>query len=347
MAGSSLERHLGQIAYRAGVGSYAKAETNFSHMGLFYLKMQKGSNSEEICELLLHYARSDNPTIQFMAFQQIVGYVSNSPGRRLIFEACFQRRKEPIEAATFSWKRPGVEYSAGWLHMYNLATLCLLTQANPVMDALAQLALVRNPHIPYLGFAQFEDVLLCCKNVSDDSLALRFLARSWNGRGFDAYVEAHGYNDLVLRLTGSIHTPYEVVSSDTSSFGEGSSAESFTSMVTMDFTNAMWASLGALGPARCDEISRDGAQMLVWAEFFKLYCILRSRVGLLLSPGAVKLRSGTWTEECRRALPGPEHDVVRERLLELEQIHGDTVRQRFPPEDPAVIAETLSKIPSM
>ncbi len=72
-----------------------------------------------------------------------------------------------------------------------------------------------------------------------------------------------------------------------------------------------------------------------------------SRVGLLLSPGAVKLRSGTWTEECHRALPGPEHDVVRERLLELEQIHGATVRQRFPPEDPAVIAETLSKIPSM
>ncbi len=31
------------------------------------------------------------------------------------------------------------------------------------MDALAQLALLRNPHIPYLGFAQFEDVLLCCK----------------------------------------------------------------------------------------------------------------------------------------------------------------------------------------
>ncbi len=63
MAGSSLERHLGQIAYRAGVGSYAKAETNFSHIGLFYLKMQKGSNSEEICELLLHYARCVVPIL--------------------------------------------------------------------------------------------------------------------------------------------------------------------------------------------------------------------------------------------------------------------------------------------
>ncbi len=146
--------------------------------------------------------RSDNPAIQFMAFQQIVGYVSNAPGRRLIFEACFQRRKEPIEAATLSWKRPGVEYSAGWLHMYNLASLCLLTQANPVMDAVAQLALRLDPNIPYLEFAQLEDVLLCCRqvrlllnllssfdalgilrNASDDSLALRYLARSWNRKG--------------------------------------------------------------------------------------------------------------------------------------------------------------------
>ncbi len=39
----------------------------------------------------------------------------------------------------------------------------------------------------------------------------------------------------------------------------------------------------------------------------------------------------TWKEECHKRLPSPEHAKLRERLLQLEDIHGDAMRTRFPP----------------
>lgn len=38
----------------------------------------------------------------------------------------------------------------------------------------------------------------------------------------------------------------------------------------------------------------------------------------------------TWKETCYGGLPGPKHARLRERLLRLEVIHGDTMRKQFP-----------------
>ncbi len=38
----------------------------------------------------------------------------------------------------------------------------------------------------------------------------------------------------------------------------------------------------------------------------------------------------TWNEICHTKLPGPAHAKLREMLLELEDIHGNEVRKRFP-----------------
>ena len=64
---------------------------------------------------------------------------------------------------------------------------------------------------------------------------------------------------------------------------------------------------------------------------------------MLLSPGAVDMREESWIEECFRELPDRDYNELRDRLLELEGIHGETIREQFPPEDPAIINEMVSE----
>jgi len=40
-----------------------------------------------------------------------------------------------------------------------------------------------------------------------------------------------------------------------------------------------------------------------------------------------------WKEACHEELPGPEHAMFRDRLMQLEDIHGEAIRKRFPAED--------------
>jgi len=82
-AGSSLERRLGKIAYRKGVGDYAKAETSLQEFGGW--PFDRGVTQKEkegVCDTLLRYARSNNPAIQLMALKKNV-----APYRRLSFDS--------------------------------------------------------------------------------------------------------------------------------------------------------------------------------------------------------------------------------------------------------------------
>ncbi len=68
----------------------------------------------------------------------------------------------------------------------------------------------------------------------------------------------------------------------------------------------------------------------------------RSRVGWSLDSGlSVHYEAywKTWKEACHEELPSIEHAMFRERLLRLEEIHGDAIRKRFPPEDLTVFVE--------
>ncbi len=38
----------------------------------------------------------------------------------------------------------------------------------------------------------------------------------------------------------------------------------------------------------------------------------------------------TWREECHEKFPSAEHAKLREWLLQLEDVHGDEMRKRFP-----------------
>ncbi|KLO14325.1 hypothetical protein SCHPADRAFT_318869 [Schizopora paradoxa] len=57
-AGSSLERRLGKLAYRAGIGGHAKAEAYMLHGSLYLLiESDDPMKWEEACEMLLICAR--------------------------------------------------------------------------------------------------------------------------------------------------------------------------------------------------------------------------------------------------------------------------------------------------
>ncbi len=57
-AGSSLEQRLGKIAYRKGVGDYARAETSLHEFGVWpFDSGVTQKEKEKVCNTLLRYAR--------------------------------------------------------------------------------------------------------------------------------------------------------------------------------------------------------------------------------------------------------------------------------------------------
>ncbi len=120
------------------------------------------------------------------------------------------------------------------------------------------------------------------------------------------------------------------------------------------FILGMWASIRALASEESDRLSEDDSEMEIWAEIFKLHCVLQ-RCEILLIFSIVKtfkvnfeqrsrlgrkIRSflkdssekylHTWKDACREELPGPEHSKFCERLVQLEDIHGEAIRKCFP-----------------
>ncbi len=113
-----------------------------------------------ITDISFDLKRSDDHAVQSMAFEIIVCHILAATSIRHIFEVRCHKRKETIAAAaTFLWKRPGVVYSSRWLYLYNLASRCLMTHSNPVMDAIVQL--VNKPSVSDLSW--FPYILTCCR----------------------------------------------------------------------------------------------------------------------------------------------------------------------------------------
>jgi len=110
-AGSSLERCLGKLAYRAGLGSYAKAEANLRKYNLCgMLRSEDMIQKEKACNILLGYASSYNPAVQLMAFYRIMVCTVLFPSLPTpsVVEMVCRKRNEQIDLVTFSWNQPGL-----------------------------------------------------------------------------------------------------------------------------------------------------------------------------------------------------------------------------------------------
>ncbi len=177
-AGSSLERRLGKLAYRLGLGSYAMAEAGLWNPGLLtMLQSEDMLRKEKACNILLGYARyvasafrsfvlslmplgsSNNPAIQFMAFIEIVRHAVLFPSLRSVAEIVCQKRSEHIDIVVSLWKRPGLDYGSLWLSYYNAALRCLSTHPSLLMSAIDRSPKIENS----FDFSHFEDILACCR----------------------------------------------------------------------------------------------------------------------------------------------------------------------------------------
>jgi len=151
----------------------------------------------------------------------------------------------------------------------------------------------------------------------------------WNSLGLEAYVKRKGCKDPVLLKLAVAYC--NILADVVTSRSRHPSIRYLYKMRT--FLNDMWKSLRALEPDNADEFLEDDSQLAVWTEILKMYCILQSSPGQrLISDSSYWMQTEkTWKEECHNRLPSPEHAKLRERLLQLEDIHGDAIRKRFPP----------------
>lgn len=289
------------------------------------------TQKEKACDLLLGYAMSSNPAIQLMAFESIIRNAVLFPSLWSVVEILCRKRSERIEVITFSWKRPGINYSSVWLYYYNLASRCLSTLSSAVMDAIAGLRSVRGYWS--IDFSCFEEVLSSCKDVPDTMLAIELIDIYWNGKGIDAYVERKGLNDPILvKFAIALAARYEVAPSHLAQSELHIYFEAIPWSVD-SFISGIWASMRAL-PVEWKKFD-DDSQLGIWAEVLKMYRITQHRVrrsGGSTSRHYYRTFGKTWVEACHKELPGPEHANLRKRLLGLDDIRGEAICERFPPE---------------
>ncbi|KLO10087.1 hypothetical protein SCHPADRAFT_892612 [Schizopora paradoxa] len=328
-AGSSLERGLGKVAHRASVGKNSRAISNLQQLCPWYFdEYMTQVQKEKVCDMLLGYARSSDLEVQFTAFNQIAFHAILSPSIRILFDA---RCQEPIDTVIDSWVRPGINYGAAGLYIFELSARCLSTLSNPVMDELTQYKRENGPQQLRVDFSRFEKIFCCCRDMTDTTIALKFVMWNWNG--FDLFIRRKGFrNSVLLKIATAIRTRYEIASCGVDfSQSQLLSFDGDFLWPVLDFLSGMWSALRALSMEETKFLCEDEAQLALWAEVFKLHCILQSRIGRTMSPQASNLFCKTWREEGEDQVPGVEYRALREALLMVELANGDAIRKRFPP----------------
>lgn len=99
-----------------------------------------------------------------MAFDYLIHNAIHIPAFRTSSQRhCSKGQRELFDAFGFSWKRSGVTYNALWSYHYNLASRCLSTRSDEVMDALERVDRLREGEVRLVGFECFEEALSCCR----------------------------------------------------------------------------------------------------------------------------------------------------------------------------------------
>lgn len=93
-----------------------------------------------------------------MAFEAIIRCVSISPSIRLVLRYHLEYYG-PVEAMTFSWKRPRVNCGVGWTQLHALVSHCL-EHSELLVDAYSQVG-----SSSQRDFFAFERMLFLCRYV--------------------------------------------------------------------------------------------------------------------------------------------------------------------------------------
>ncbi|KLO08250.1 hypothetical protein SCHPADRAFT_894016 [Schizopora paradoxa] len=336
-AGSSLERRLGRFANREAIKEYNEALVMVqSGWKIDHLLCSEDSKEhEKACRNLLICAESNVIDTQIKAFELIIEkFVFNPLKVRSTFRRVFKERREISDVITFSWKRPGVEYTTDWLYWYKLASRCLSPQSSPFLKAAIDLD---TAGWSSLNFLCFEVLLLSCSDIcnsdtTDLLLAIHFIACSWDSNGIEDYVQREGIAGaaLVKFVTGLVaHWELKF------SLKPWSFYSSAFFSITGALIDGLMRPLRVLGPAASNELLEDETRLAVCTAVFKLHHFLRSHNnGKSISDALI---SKTWKEVCFRSLPDPGQKNLRRKLLRLQDIHGAVMCKRFPPVEDSLI----------
>ncbi|KLO10507.1 hypothetical protein SCHPADRAFT_892292 [Schizopora paradoxa] len=312
-AGSSLERGLKSFAYRAGIGRYVK----LAKYGLYEMfKSKDPRDHKKACEILLSSAKSSDVGKQLRSFEDILLWFVLSPSKvHSAFNGAFESRNELGEAITFSWRRPGVDYSIEWLYYYKLTSRCLESHRGSFVEATTQFD---GAEFQSLDFSHFEGLLSSCGY--------------WNCRGIEDYVQNKGFDDLALvNLATGLITSWELYFSQPET-EDGSFSCFRPTYLSFGFILGMTRSLQKVDIGQNDELLEYDARLAVWVATFKLHHILRSSSYYAKhSKERTPIARLVWEDLCVESHPSPKHAELRRNLLRLEDVYGRVMRKRFPP----------------
>ncbi|KLO09389.1 hypothetical protein SCHPADRAFT_567603 [Schizopora paradoxa] len=326
-AGSLLEHKVEQVAVRVWLAQYKNAERNISIFDNANYTINKDD-----CKSLLIYAGSSMPAIQFMAFETIVHRLAINPTILDKFQESFGVAV-PIDSIVTSWKQGNMFYNESWVQMHNLVLRCFTRhhESNSVLGAYAQLYQYKTSNRDF-DFSDFEQILLRCKDNTDISLAVEFMARSWNGKGLRSYVERKGFGDTVLyNCAIAIDRRYEHMF-DSRKY-ELRLYGPFVRFAML-FISELWASVRTLGKEKLDELASDSSliERGMWAKIFKIFWMSQRPVAWDVPPKFSSQPSRPWSKECHNELPDhPDHRYakLREALLQLERTYTNPLRRRI------------------
>ncbi|KLO18479.1 hypothetical protein SCHPADRAFT_936155 [Schizopora paradoxa] len=326
--GSSLERRLGNYAIRAYSRKQQALVLQVCEFELL-LNNDESSLLEEAFATLLVSSRSKDTIAQMKTFETVVQiFVQNPSALRNGFRTLFETRKEISELVTFSWKRPGVEYRIEWLYWYKLASRCLSSSPNSVIESAMQIDATKTRS---LDFSHFEDILRNCSDIIDSLLALLLIDHYWDYYGIKPYIRNMGFHNVaLLNFVIGLVAHREI---------------SYFHTAPVQFrTLSAYVILQILVAAQKSEsfLLRDGTLPALWVRIFELHHFLRSsrindkeRIWVEAEYPSVPK---PWKDLCCELLSTPEQASLCENLVSLHNTHGITMRERFPSQNGSFVA---------
>jgi len=155
-------------------------------------KSLQGSRKIAYCNTILENAQSNAPTIQIIAFKTIAYIIKHCSEMRDSFTAGCKVLGEPIEAAIFSWKRPGIEHGVRWDLYFRVASYSLTSWPSRLMDDFA-----RSKRL--LDFRVLEKLFENSRFSGDPLAVIYLICRRWNGHGLLEYLEKEDFRGRFLR----------------------------------------------------------------------------------------------------------------------------------------------------
>ncbi|KLO10281.1 hypothetical protein SCHPADRAFT_892443 [Schizopora paradoxa] len=311
--------------------------------------MSRSNSSDDntrVCEVLLKYAGSPIPAIQSKAYDAIVRCVIFYPPFLHVFESCCTNGisqsqpsassdkgcKRSLHLYTSAWTRPRTNYDAAWRYQHRLVLTCLHSYTLHTFFDHFRLAQAWNSEH---ALSEFEGLLLHCRSASELAIAVKVIARYWNGSGnydqffpstqssrdaydhfsrlglstiFDDESNASSSKALV-KLAAGIRSRFEVAACLRSTAScDFASDDVYFDRLVQYFISGIWEALSKSGDRLSDDKSsvsdgvEDGHQQLppaVCADVYVVYSMARSTVGKTLTPDAFhRYHRNSWKEEC-------------------------------------------------